>query len=334
MKKIALANKATALPLIGLIIAWTLTMIASWVSMVSREGYEVIARPSNYIFLLACASVSFASLVAHTWALKALAADEGDALARASVRFATLGVVLSLAVTTIYALTNFLSAFNSSSQSQNVGQRFVWTYLPILLATAVVVFVLLRAFVFRANVAAAEGEEKPKMSERQKALALGYAIPILATAFAIILGLFIYDATRTNLDTWVWVLIISIVGIGVIFGTRFAARARQARVEAPKPKTALAAGAATLNFVLSIVFGTTVTIMSFTMGTSAISMLQVWPEWVEGQTVQPMPTVSMPTFTWWVQDFAPAIVLLLLAVIGVYLSITERHRKQNSAVEV
>lgn len=333
MKKIPLANRAIALPLIGLVVAWTLMMIATWVSLVGREGYEVIAKPSNYIFLAACAAVAFASLVAHDWALKAHAADESDALARASLRFTTLGVVLSLAVTTIYALTNFLSAFNSSSQSQNVGQRFVWTYLPILLATAVVVFVLLRAFVFRSNAVASDDEDKPKMSERQKSLALGYAVPILATAFAIILGLFIYDATRTNLDTWVWVLIISIVGIGVIFGTRFAARARQARVETPKPKTALAAGAATLNFVLSIVFGATVTFMSFTMGSTAINELQVWPQWVEGQTEQLMPTISMPTLMWWVQDFAPAFVLLLLAVVGVYLSITERHRKQAASVE-
>ena len=179
----------------------------------------------------------------------------------------------------------------------------------------------------------AEGEAKPKMSERQKALALGYAVPILSTAFAIILGLFIYDATRTNLDTWVWVLIIAIVGVGVIFGTRFAARARQARVEAPKPKTALAAGAATVNFVLSIVFGATVSIMSFTMGASAIDKLRVYPAWVEGSNEQPMPTVSAPTLQWWLQDMAPAVVLLLLAAAGIYLSITERHRKQNLVVE-
>jgi hypothetical protein len=130
----------------------------------------------------------------------------------------------------------------------------------------------------------------------------------------------------------VWVLIIAIVGVGVIFGTRFAARARQARVEAPRPKTALAAGAATVNFVLSIVFGATVSIMSFTMGSTAISELQVWPEWVEGKEQQ-LPTVNAPTLQWWLQEMAPAVVLLLLAAIGIYLSITERHRKQNFPVD-
>jgi heme/copper-type cytochrome/quinol oxidase subunit 2 len=333
MKTIPLVKRSIALPLIGLTAVWSLMMFANWFSMVSQENYDSLVKPTVYIYLLAFAIGTFSALIAHGWAVKALSEDETDGLSRAAVRFTVLAVVIGLAVTTIFALTTFLSAFNFSSQSANVGQRLLWTYLPILLATGVVVYVLLRAFVFRSGVAAADGEDKPKMSERQKALALGYAVPILSTAFAIILGLFIYDATRTNLDTWVWVLIIAIVGLGVIYGTRFAARARQARVEAPKPKTALAAGAATVNFVLSIVFGAVVSIMSFTMGATAIEKLRVYPDYVEGANEQPMPTVSAPTLEWWVQDMAPAVVLLLLAAAGIYLSITERHRKQNLVVE-
>ena len=333
MKTIPLVKRSIALPLIGLTAVWSLMMFANWFSMVSQENYDSLVKPTVYIYLVAFAVGTFSALIAHGWAVKALSEDETDGLSRAAVRFTVLAVVIGLAVTTSFALTTFLSAFNFSSQSANVGQRLLWTYLPILLATGVVVYVLLRAFVFRSGVAAADGEDKPKMSERQKALALGYAVPILSTAFAIILGLFIYDATRTNLDTWVWVLIIAIVGLGVIYGTRFAARARQARVEAPKPKTALAAGAATVNFVLSIVFGAVVSIMSFTMGATAIEKLRVYPDYVEGANEQPMPTVSAPTLEWWVQDMAPAVVLLLLAAAGIYLSITERHRKQNLVVE-
>jgi heme/copper-type cytochrome/quinol oxidase subunit 2 len=333
MKTIPLVKRSIALPLIGLTAVWSLMMFANWFSMVSQENYDSLVKPTVYIYLLAFAIGTFSALIAHGWAVKALSEDETDGLSRAALRFTVLAVVIGLAATTIFALTTFLSAFNFSSQSANVGQRLLWTYLPILLATGVVVYVLLRAFVFRSGVAAADGEDKPKMSERQKALALGYAVPILSTAFAIILGLFIYDATRTNLDTWVWVLIIAIVGLGVIFGTRFAARARQARVEAPKPKTALAAGAATVNFVLSIVFGAVVSIMSFTMGATAIEKLRVYPAWVDGSNEQPMPTVSAPSVQWWIQDMAPAVVLLLLAAAGIYLSITERHRKQNLVVE-
>jgi len=332
MKKIPLAKRATALPLLGWVGTWILVMTAVWVGIVIQEGYDGgVARPTVYIYLVAFALAGFSALTAHGWAVKAVAADETDGLARASLRFATLMVVLGLAVTTFFALSNFLGAFNSYSsqgQNSNVGLRFVWTYLPILLATAIVVFIVLRAFVFRTAAQVAEGEAKPKMSERQKALALGYAVPILCTAFAIILGLFIYDSTRTDLDLWIWVLIISIVGFGVIAGTRFAARARQARVEAPRPKTALAAGAATVNFVLSIIFGATVSIMSFNMGQSAISALQRVVEWNEVDT-QSNPSLVTPDFNWFVRQMAPAAILLILAVVGVYLSITERHRKLN-----
>ena len=333
MKNIPLVNRSIALPLVGLVAVWSIMMFANWFAMFGQKGYEPTSRLIVYIYLFGFAVGAFSALIAHGWALKSLALDEQDGLARAAVRFTVLTVVLGLAATTIFALTNFLGAFSSSSQSSDVLGRLIWTYLPILLATAVVVFVILRAFVFRGATVAIEGEPKPKMSERQKALALGYAVPITTTAFAIILGLFIYDATRTNLETWVWVLIIAMVGVGVIFGTRFASRAKQARVEAPKPKTALAAGAASLNFVLSIIFGATVSIMSFTMGATAISNLQVWPAWVDGVNEQPAPSVTMPTLSWLLQDFAPAVVLLLLAVVGIYLSITERHRKENNPVE-
>jgi heme/copper-type cytochrome/quinol oxidase subunit 2 len=332
MKMIPLAKRAIALPLLGWVGTWILVMTAVWVGMAIQEGYDGgIARPTVYIYLVAFALAGFSALTAHGWAVKAVAADETDGLARASLRFATLMVVLGLAVTTVFALTNFLGAFNSFSsqgQNSNVGLRFVWTYLPILIATGVVVFIVLRAFVFRTAAQVAEGEAKPKMSERQKALALGYAVPILCTAFAIILGLFIYDATHTNLDVWIWVLIISIVGFGVIAGTRFAARARQARVEAPRPKTALAAGAATVNFVLSIIFGATVSIMAFTTGQQAVVALQEWVVWKEGDT-QSNYSLAAPTLDWFARQMAPAAILLILAVVGVYLSITERHRKLN-----
>jgi heme/copper-type cytochrome/quinol oxidase subunit 2 len=332
MKKIPLANRAIALPLLGWVVTWILVMTANWVAMALHEVYNgSLVRPTVYIYLLAFALAGFSALIAHGWAVKAVAADETDGLARASLRFSTLMVLLGLAVSTFFALSNFLGAFNSFSsqgQNSNVGLRFVWTYLPILLATAVVVFIVLRAFVFRTATSVAEGEAKPKMSERQKALALGYAVPILCTAFAIIFGLFVYDATRTNLDVWIWVLIISIVGFGVIAGTRFAARARQARVESPRPKAALAAGAATVNFVLSIIFGATVSIMAFTTGQQAVGALQEWAVWKEGDTESKYSIVT-PDIDWFLRQMAPAAILLILAVVGVYLSITERHRKLN-----
>jgi heme/copper-type cytochrome/quinol oxidase subunit 2 len=193
-----------------------------------------------------------------------------------------------------------------------------------------VVYVLLSAFVFRHDGVKNKDGEKARMSEVQKALALGYAIPILATAVAIILGLVVYDITRTNLQIWVWVIIITIVASGVVLGTRFANKARTAKPEKPKPKTALAAGAASLNFVLSIVFGATVSIMAFSFGAEGISKLRVWPEIpadCKFTECNPVPTLSSPSWQWLLEEMAPAKVLLLLAIVGIYLTITERNKE-------
>jgi cytochrome bd-type quinol oxidase subunit 2 len=327
MKRIPLPNRAIALPLLGLIITWALFMLGQWISMASAESYKNGPNPSIYVFLAALAVAAISSLIAQGWAVHAHNQSDGEGINRAAHRFTTLAVVLSLAALVIFVFGNFMGSFNSSTENRTLLDSLVWLYLPIILATALVVVVVLRAFVFQRDSNHIKGDVKAKMSEQQKALALGYAIPILTTAFAIILGLAIYQATRTNLQIWVWVIIISIVGYGVVMGTRYAAKAKSARQAPPKPKTALAAGAANLNFVLSIVFGGVVTIMAFSSGLNAVSKLQVWPTYVEGQTQELYPTLENPALQWYLEEMAPALVLLLLAAVGVYLSISERHRK-------
>ena len=261
--------------------------------------------------------------------------DDADAsaLARSAQRFTTLGIVIGLASGAIFAIGNFMGAFNAySGRAENPVLRIFSVYVPILLATGLVVYVLLAAFVFRHDDTPNTDGSKRKMSDAQKALGLGYAIPILATAVAIIFGLGVYDVTRTNLQVWVWVFIIAIVATGVVFGTRFAAKAKSATPAAPKPRTALAAGAANLNLVLSIVFGSVVTIMAFAFGTDAISKLQTWPQPpinCEGVDCATEPIITGPTWNWFIQELAPAKVLLLLAVVGIYVTITERNKESK-----
>lgn len=331
MKRIPLPNRAIALPLIGLVLTWTLFMAAQWTSIATAETYKNGPNPSTYIFLAALAVAALSSMIAQGWAVDAHARSDGSGIERAAHRFTNLTVVLSLASLVIFVFGNFMGSFNSSNEDNSLLENLIWIYLPIILATGLVIFVVLRAFVFQRSGDLAKGEAKPKMSEQQKALALGYAVPILTTAFAIILGLAIYQTTRTDLQIWVWVIIIAIVGYGVVMGTRFAAKAKSARQAPPKPKTALAAGAANLNFVLSIVFGGVVSIMAFTFGSTAIGQLQNWPTYSNPNSNEPLyPTVDSPTWNWYFENLAPAKVLLLLAVVGVYLSITERHRKSET----
>ncbi len=341
MKRIPLANKAIALPLIGLMAAWLTFMLATLANLyVPQPSYDSngnivdtneVFQIAPYLFLLGISAAAMASLIGQRWAIQARRElGEANALARAAQRFATLGIIIGLVSGAIFAIGNFLGAFNSyAGRADNFALRIASVYVPILLATALVVYVLLAAFVFGHNGEKNTDGSKSKMSESQRALGLGYAVPILATAAAIIFGLGVYDVTKTNLQVWVWVIIISIVAAGVVFGTRFANKAKAAKPEMPKPRTALTVGASNLNFVLSIIFGSSVTIMAFSFGAEAISKLQTWsqpPLNCEGIECNSVASISNLTWTWLIQELAPAKVLLALAVIGIYVTITERHR--------
>lgn len=342
MNRIPLANRAIALPLLGLLVAWLCFMGATLANLYVPQpqydnlGNAVVTKEifqiAPYLFLLGIAAVAVASLLAQGIAIKAREeSKDASSLARAAQRFSTLGIILGLAGGAIFAIGSFLGAFNAyAGRADNIGLRITSVYVPIILATALVVYVLLAAFVFRHDDSTNTDGAKRKMSEAQKALGLGYAVPILTTAVAIIFGLGVYDVTRTNLQVWVWVIIIAIVATGVVFGTRFAAKAKSAKPAAPKPRTALAAGAANLNLVLSIIFGSVVTIMAFTFGAEAIAKLQTWsqpPVNCQGIDCNSVASISGLTWTWLIQELAPAKVLLGIAVVGIYVTITERNKE-------
>ncbi|MEY3889019.1 MAG: hypothetical protein RI931_141 [Actinomycetota bacterium] len=335
MKTISLAHRAIALPLIGLVVAWVFFMVAQYTDLYVSYDYAKASelKFSTYLFLAGIAAGSIAAMFGQNLAIRArLELGEDNRLARAAHRFGNLAVIIGLAAGAVFAIGNFLSAFNLfQGRTENLWLRFLGVYVPILLATALVVVVLLRAFVFRKDLREEAHDEKKGLSEAQKALGLGYAVPILATAAAIIFGLVVYDVTRTDLEVWVWVIIQVIVVIGIVAGTKFASKAKASKPAAPKPRTALAAGAATLNFVLSIVFGAAVTIMSFTFGSAAIEKLRQWPVYDPKVPESTEPYAEMPTFIWFVDEMLPALVLLILAVVGIYWTITERNNETQSS---
>ena len=337
--EIKLAKQAILTPLIGLVVGWTLFMFAIYSNLfifplVDSQGQYLgeaqVVKVATYLYLLGIVAFGLLSLRGQELALVAreLAGLEAP-LPRAAHRFTNLTVVISLVGGSIYAITNFLNAFTSFGiENVNLLVRLFDVYVPIVLATILVIFILLRAFVFRKqNVKEAK---KEGLSESEKALGLGYAIPILFTAVAIIFGLVVYDITRTDLQVWVWVVIQVIIALGILLGTRFSSKARSAKAAPPRVRQTLAAGAANLNFVLSIVFGATVSIMSFTFGASAIESLRVWPEYKEPvgdeeYYYDPTWNVSSFEWTWFFESMLPAVVLLLIASVGIYLFITERN---------
>jgi heme/copper-type cytochrome/quinol oxidase subunit 2 len=339
--EIKLAKQAILTPLIGLVVGWTLFMFAIYSDLFVQPIYDSqgmyiseaqVVKVSTYLFLLGIVVFGLLSLRGQQMALHArqLAGLEAP-LPRAAHRFTNLTVVISLVGGSFYAIGNFLNAFGGfgSPGGVNLLIRLFDVYVPIVLATILVIYILLRAFVFRKqNV---KEPKKEGLSESEKALGLGYAIPILFTAVAIIFGLVVYDITRTDLQVWVWVVIQVIIALGILLGTRFSSKARSAKAAPPRARQTLAAGAANLNFVLSIVFGATVSIMSFTFGAGAIESLRVYPEYKEPVNIDdeyfydPTWTVSAFEWKWFFESMLPALVLLLIAAVGIYLFITERN---------
>jgi hypothetical protein len=338
--ELKLSKLAILAPLVGLVGGWKFFMFAIYAGLFvypiydsqgMYQGDEQIIRPSTYLFLAGIVIFGLLALYGQRLALRARSlSGVEDALARAAHRFTNFAVIVALVAGAVFAIGNFLGAFNTFiDREENLAVRLFDVYIPILLATGLVVYILLRAFVFRKQVV--KGAKKTRMSDSEKALGLGYAVPIIATAIAIIFGLAVYDVTRTDLEVWVWVIIQVIIVSGILLGTRFSTKAKTIKATAPRPRATLAAGAANLNFVLSIVFGVTVSIMSFAFGAAAIEKLRVYPPYEEpapGEEFTAVWTweVAPLSVSWFIEQMLPAIVLLVLAAAGTYFAITERNK--------
>ena len=328
-----ISQRAILIPLVGLVVGWAFFMFAAWSNLFVQPEFDQqgmwlndgpVIRPSTYLYLAGIAAFSVASLRGLTLSAAEKASQSTpEGLTLAAYRFGNLTVIIALAGGAIFALANFFGAFGGPSADGSLMERLLGVYLPIVLATALVVTVLLFAFVFRKDKADATVTETTGLDARQKALGLGYAIPIIAAAIAVIFGLVVYDVTGTSLEAWVWVIIQVIIAAGIILGTRYARLAKAEKAAAPKPRTAWASGAWNLNFVLSIVFGAVVSVMAFVFGAGSFEELRDYNYDYAGWDLEPF------TVAWLIGDFAPALVLILLVAIGLYSTITERHRAEN-----
>ena len=340
MKKLESAKLALIVPLAGVLVAWALMAVAMFVGLYERRyGYASLpetqeVRWSVYLLLAAIAAIALGALWGQRKALLLRAEPATDNnLARAVHRFNNLVIWIGLGLGVVFAFGNFMSAFNQyNGRDAAILNRILGVYLPILLATALVVTVILRAFVFRTDgeeIDHEDEEAKAAARLRRRNLGLGYAIPILTTAFAIVVGLLIYDATGTNLQTWVWVFIQAIVIFGIVAGTRFANRAKVGETVLAKPRAmfaSLAAGASNLNFVLSIAFAGVVSIISVSSTAQAVDKLYNYGAFdVNGKPTTQAGVMAI-TGQWLWEELTPAFALVLLVIVGTYLTITLRNR--------
>jgi hypothetical protein len=328
------AKQAIQLPLIGLALAWLFFMAAIWANLYlpfpeyDRNGQlltEPQVEPGTYLFLAGITAFAIFALLGQRKALALRTADDFP-LAKTAHRFSNLAVIIGLAAGAVFAIGNFLGAFNRyDSRDASALVRIFGVYVPIVLATVLVVLLILFAFVFRKDAPDLRGEEKDEERARlQRYVGLAYASPIIGTAIAIILGLVVYDVTRTDLDVWIWVVIQAIIATSILLGTSFAAKVRLSRPLAPKVRQTGVA-AVNLNLVLTIVFGVVVVGMSFSFGASAIEELRNWPQYapVPDPGVQ-QPVIVLPSLNWFFSKMLPAIALLALAEVGLYRSMVVR----------
>ena len=318
------------LPLLGVTVAWVATVLAAYLDLGINQYYNsesmVEVRPSTYVVLAGLVLGSVLALWGFKRADAAHAIDEKTPLIRAEYRFTALLIILGMVFLAIFAISTFMGSFTSyyPSPGPTVFGRIFGVYLPIVLAAGAVVFVLLQATLYR-KTSPVEGTEDKGLSATQKALAIGYAVPIIGTALAIIIGLVVYDTQNQRLETWAWVVIQLIIGGSIYLGTRSAAKARSAKPVVKPPRVAGAAGAVTLNYVLSLVFAGTVSIMSFSFASAAISKLVFYPNCGDGSVSCDAEILDV-TLQWWFNEMIPAFLLLVLVQVAIYLVIVTRNK--------
>ena len=298
----ALAKRALLIVLASIVGAWLLVMAATFTDLFVQPVYvdgvyrgdDPAIRASTYLFVGAVATSSAATLVAQRLAIRArIDAGAHALLPRATHRFTTLMIVISLAFAAIFGVSVFVQSFPGGREQAEVGVRLFTTYLPIILYTAIIVTVLLVGFVFRgdklpkasaggdgamAQLDADAGGKAPESGTDSRALGGAYAVPIIAAAVALIFGLVVYDITQTRLELWIWVIIQVIVASGIVLGTLFAARAIRQEFDQTSSRARITRSSGILNFVLSVVFIGIVLGMGFGTGASSIESLRISPQ--------------------------------------------------------
>jgi hypothetical protein len=215
-----------------------------------------------------------------------------------------------------FALSAFFASFNDFSGSRSgIADQLTGVYIPIILAAAVAVFLILSATVYRKS-AATVGKASPEQKRAKREAALAFVYPIVGTTLALLIGLTVYQSSRQNPQVWVWVLILAIVGGSVAMGSIYAARTKAHAVLQAKPKKVAGTAALSLNFVLVIVFVVSVTLMSFGFGFSAISELSQWRE--NGNYIMDI------TPGWFFKSMLPAMLTLALVDVTAYVAVRIR----------
>ena len=308
---------STLFVLLGLTLAWFGFMIANFVGILEGQNYfdSSLTKGSTYVFLAALAALAGFSGLAYRKTDVEVAKKTPGALP--VFRFATVGVVVSLVSLVIFALSAFSASFNVFGGSTTLVDQLTGVYVPIILAAAICVLLLLSATVYRKSEAVV-GTATPEQKRAKREAALAFVYPIVGTTLALLIGITVYQSNRQNPQSWVWVLILAIVGGSIAIGSIYAARTRAHGVSQAKPKKVAGTAALSLNFVLVVIFVVVVTFMSFIFGISAVNELNAYGGWFRKATMDSV------TMGWFVNSMLPAILILGLVDVAAYIAVRIR----------
>ena len=296
-----------ALPLIGFWLAWGLFALGVGTSVRS----EVALNPATYWFLAGLAVFAAGTTTAFRVSDIEVAARP-SAAAKGVLRFSGFMLVLFSVAGAIYAFASFLTAFGVTAEN-----RFLQSYLPIILIALVVVVSILLATVFRKSEAAREADA-PK-DPRRRALALAWSVPLLGSALALVIAAISF-APGSNPSAWIAVWLFAIIAVAVTLGTHFASKARG--LDAPtiqaKQRQA-AAGAGRLNFVLMVVFGAVATVYGTQWSLITIDQLT---HYVADPYMDSFDKI-------WRDQLIPSLIFMVLGTGVVYLNFLLRHRDEE-----
>jgi len=148
-------RKAIALPLFGLSVLWLAMVLGTYTDLFVSDpwsgangGYDPAlesVHASTYLIFAGIAALGICSVLAKSKAERA----GSTKLAHAARGFTVVAVVVSLIIGVIFGFGTFGNAMNNapSGTSHSEMVRVFGVYVPILLDAALLVFVILKAFV-------------------------------------------------------------------------------------------------------------------------------------------------------------------------------------------
>ena len=159
------------------------------------------------------------------------------------------------------------------------------------------------------------------LSEGQlrRSIAFGYSSPIVGLTLAFVIGAGINDLFG-NVTAWTWFAIQALIGTSIILGAHFSAYA--VAYGAAHGHVAAGRGASRLNLVLAYIWFFFVGIQSFTYGAESASYL------LDYSGVRPV--MKAATAQFWLNNFLPAQMFIVLALAGIFFFVNLRSKGQTN----